>query len=108
MHLEDWAKEALKKALPETEDDPEEWVREELSKKTDEVVCRLEGKGYAAHSHVLTGHPNDVIHHSVTAFAADILILGGQGHGFIERLVVGSVALHQAVAEPYSLLIVRP
>ncbi len=39
---------------------------------------------------------------------ADLLIVAAQGHGFIERMHVGSLSLHEAVAEEYSLLILRP
>ncbi|AIE86598.1 putative universal stress protein UspA [Fimbriimonas ginsengisoli Gsoil 348] len=38
---------------------------------------------------------------------ADLLILGAQGHGFIERLLIGSLALHEVVAEPFSVLVLR-
>lgn len=108
MHMETWAKEALVSSLPQVGGDAEGWVHKELSDKSDATAEKFRAAGYTVHTHVLKGHPNDVLHHAMSAFAADILICGGQGHGFMERLVVGSVALHQAVAESYSLLIVRP
>jgi nucleotide-binding universal stress UspA family protein len=38
---------------------------------------------------------------------ADILVMGAQGHGFVERVFIGSVSLHQALYEPYPVMIVR-
>ena len=38
---------------------------------------------------------------------ADLLVLGAQGHGFLERLTTGSVSLDQAVARPYSVIVMR-
>jgi nucleotide-binding universal stress UspA family protein len=37
----------------------------------------------------------------------DLLILGAQGHGFLHRIMLGSVALHQIAVEEYPVLIVR-
>lgn len=37
----------------------------------------------------------------------ELLILGAQGHGFWERLTVGSVSFHQAIAESHSVLMLR-
>jgi nucleotide-binding universal stress UspA family protein len=39
---------------------------------------------------------------------SDLLIVGARGHGFVERLVIGSLSLHMVVAEPFSVLVVRP
>ena len=36
-----------------------------------------------------------------------LMILGAQGHGFIERLLIGSTSLHQVAAEPYPVLVLR-
>ncbi|RYG31629.1 universal stress protein, partial [bacterium] len=38
---------------------------------------------------------------------SDLLILGARGHGLIERLLIGSLALHVVVAEPYSVMVLR-
>jgi nucleotide-binding universal stress UspA family protein len=108
VHIEEWLEEPLKKSLPQIGDDVKAWVHSEVSAKSEAAATRLRASGYETHSHVLSGHPNDVLHHAMHAFGGDILILGGQGHGFVERLIVGSVALHQAVAEDYSVLILRP
>lgn len=108
IHIEEWLEAPLKKSLPQIGDDVQAWAHEEVSQKSEEAAKRLRKLGYETHCHVLTGHPNDVLHHAMHAFGGELLILGGQGHGFVERLIVGSVALHQAVAEEYSVLILRP
>jgi hypothetical protein len=41
------------------------------------------------------------------AMSADLLILGAKGHGFLERITMGSVSLRQAIAGMYSTLILR-
>jgi nucleotide-binding universal stress UspA family protein len=38
---------------------------------------------------------------------ADLLIVAAKGHGFFERLVIGSVSFQQAVGEKYSVLVLR-
>ena len=108
LHMESWAKEAIASSLPQTGGDPEGWVLHELETKSEAVAKKFGAYGCHVHTHVIKGHPNEVLHHAMSAFGGDLLICGGQGHGFVERLVVGSVALHQAVAESFSLLIIRP
>ena len=105
--IEPWALDVLKATVPQI-DDPAAWVENELGARSEVVAQKIQKAGYSVYTHVLKGHPNDVLRHAMSAFSGDVLICGGQGHGFVERLVVGSVALHQAVAEHYSLLIVRP
>jgi nucleotide-binding universal stress UspA family protein len=39
--------------------------------------------------------------------AADLLVIGAQGTGVLERLFVGSVAMHQVVNEPWNLMLLR-
>jgi nucleotide-binding universal stress UspA family protein len=53
------------------------------------------------------GHPNDVINDAMAQTNADLLILGAQGHGFIERHALGSTSMHFVVAEDHNLLILR-
>jgi nucleotide-binding universal stress UspA family protein len=49
--------------------------------------------------------------HEVIADAmrdADLLVIGAQGHGFLDRLRMGSVSFRQVVAEPHHVLVLRP
>lgn len=88
--------------------DAERWIEESVSERNAEVCAKLEAAGYRTGSVVLRGKPNDAIHHAMEAVRADLLIVGSQGSGAMERTLVGSVSLHQAVAEFYPVLIVRP
>jgi len=106
-HVEPWAKDVIDACIPEGED-ANDWLKREFLSRSEDVGRKFREAGYEVHVHVLQGHPNEVLHHAMSAFGCDVLVLGGQGHGFVERMVVGSVALHQAVAEPYSIFIVRP
>jgi nucleotide-binding universal stress UspA family protein len=56
---------------------------------------------------VAPGPVNDAIRACMAETQADLLILGAQGHGFWDRLTLGSVSFHQAFAEAYPVLILR-
>jgi nucleotide-binding universal stress UspA family protein len=83
------------------------WIEEHLRSLSSGVVDQLRTAGYRATSTVACGKANDVIRHAMQDTESDVLVLGAQGHGFIQRLLVGSTSLHQVVAEPYPVLVVR-
>ena len=84
-----------------------EWLRGRVEEKNAAIVDRLKAIGIEAVSMVEEGHPNEVIKLAMKSCSAELVILGAHGHGFLERLVVGSTSLHQVVAEPYSALVIR-
>lgn len=86
----------------------EKWLAKTAKKKTNEVVEKLSKAGFSCTGEVLNLPVNEAISHAMKDTGADLLVMGAQGHGFMHRLVLGSVSLHQVVAEPYSVLIVRP
>ncbi|MGV3618527.1 MAG: universal stress protein [Fimbriimonas sp.] len=69
---------------------------------------RLRDAGFEVRTLCMSGHVNDVVRGLVIDSRADLVILGAQGHGWLERALFGSIALAQAVAEPHSVLILRP
>lgn len=83
-------------------------IHEKVEELTDAVSSILSKAGYRGESHTIRGYPNTVIADQMKKLDADILIIGAQGHGFLERMLVGSTALHQMVTEPYPVLIIRP
>lgn len=85
----------------------DQWIQSKLDEKCRALVGRLSQHGYEADYTLEKGHPNKVIGETMAKTKADLLIMGAQGHGFIDRLFVGSVSFHQLVAEPHSLLILR-
>jgi nucleotide-binding universal stress UspA family protein len=83
-------------------------IRDHLVKMTEEASTTLARAGYLGEAQVVRGFPNTVIGEQMKIREADLLIIGAQGHGFFERLLVGSTALHQVVAESYPVLVIRP
>jgi nucleotide-binding universal stress UspA family protein len=93
--------------LPEFVQDPGAWVQESLDKRNKEVAARLASLGCTIETRIADQHPNEAIAQVMKETNADLLILGAQGHNWIERLTLGSVSFHQVVAEPYSVLVLR-
>ncbi|HVL39376.1 MAG TPA: universal stress protein [Fimbriimonadaceae bacterium] len=85
----------------------DEEVRESLHEKGERLSRALIRGGYASRPHVMKGHPRQVLSKAMEEAKADLMIVGAQGHGFLERLFVGSVSLHQITAEPYPVLLLR-
>ena len=82
-------------------------IEERFHEKLEAIATKFKAVGYNVETAVREGHANDVIRTSMLERHADLLILGAHGHSFLERLLVGSVSLHQAVSESYSVLLMR-
>lgn len=85
----------------------DQFMQTKIEERNQEVVTKLQAAGYSATSKVVHGAATDALRQAMQEFEADILVVAAQGHGFWQRLMVGSVALHQVVAEPYPVLILR-
>lgn len=96
------------KEMPEVAGDEEGWLGQRLLRQNEAIATRFRGVGIEATGVVIDGHPNEAIRRAMEETEADLLILGAQGRGFIERLTMGSVSFYQAVSEKYSVLILRP
>jgi nucleotide-binding universal stress UspA family protein len=83
-------------------------LHQKLTALSELAVSKLRRAGYTAHYEMKPGNVHDAINRAMDEIKPDLLILGAQGHGFLDRLLVGSVALHHVVAEPHSLMIIRP
>lgn len=105
--LSDEQEKLLQANLPALSGMVDGWIDEHLQSLNAKVVEKLKAAGYTATSRVGSGRPNDVIRQAMQDTQADVLVLGAQGHGFIERLFIGSCAMHQVLAEPYPVLVVR-
>lgn len=97
----------LRKHVPGVEGSWDTWVEGHLAERNAEVCERLKKAGYKTSSRVVNANTNDAIRSAMQDTQSDLLVIGAHGHGFVERLFVGSTALHQAVSEPYPVLIVR-
>lgn len=78
-----------------------------LRERGTQAVARLESAGIKAGFSLRPGEVHYAIEHEMKINNADLLILGAQGHGFLERLLIGSTALHQVVGTDHSVLIMR-
>ena len=83
------------------------WVREELEQSNQSVISRLQYGGLECKSRVESGFITETLERVMKEEEADLLIVGAQGHGFVDRLTLGSVSLDQVVKKLYSVLIVR-
>lgn len=83
--------------------DPPSKEREHLN----ELVAHLRESGMNAEAHVVEGSLHEVIDAMMESTEADLLVMGARGHGFIDRLLVGSNSLQQVVASPHSVLLLR-
>jgi nucleotide-binding universal stress UspA family protein len=87
--------------------DVSSWVRTEFERNNQKVLQRLAPLGAACKSRVESGNVGNVLENVMKEEKADLLVLGAQGHGFMQRLMLGSVSLDQALKRPYSVLVMR-
>lgn len=99
--------EILHANLPALNGHIDQFIEGKLDEKCKELVGKLSQHGYEADYNLMKGHPNHLIAAEMKRTGSELLIMGAQGHGFIDRLFVGSVSFHQLVAEPYSVMILR-
>ena len=73
-----------------------------------ELVQRLTERGFNANARIWTGHVPHAIDVAVKESQSDLLVIGAQGHGFIDRLFAGSVASAVLAHASYPVLVIRP
>lgn len=84
------------------------WLRSELENANQKVCKQLSAIGATCKSRVESAsNVSDKLADIMREEKADLLIVGAQGRGFIERMTVGSVALDQVMKRHYSVLVVR-
>lgn len=108
FELADYEEETLNRNLPVLEGKIADWVEETVRTANKRSAEKLEAAGYRVTTHVVRGRPNDALREGMQDGHADLMIVGAQGKGFLERALIGSVSLHQVVAEPYPVLVIRP
>lgn len=86
-------------------------LKPEIETRMDELnanVCeKLQHAGIECDYRLVHDHPNQAIEATMEATDSDLLILGARGHGFWDRIRLGSVSHHQVVATPHNVLVVR-
>ena len=78
-----------------------------LSQQNEKLSREFSILGAKLSSEAVMGRPGPVLDEAYLANHADLLILGAQGHGFFERLTLGSVSFHQVVSTSHNVLVLR-
>lgn len=97
----------LSRDLPDLGGNVEQIIEQHLSGRMEEVAQKLDSAGFSSRTFLRRGHPNKALSKIMEESGANLMIVGAQGHGFLERLLIGSVSLHQVVAEQYPVLLIR-
>jgi nucleotide-binding universal stress UspA family protein len=79
-----------------------------METKSAEIADSLREAGIPALYEVVEGDVSPVLDRQMRLSNAELLIMGAQGHGFMDRMFIGSSSLHQVVGTPHSILILRP
>ncbi len=82
--------------------------RKFMEAKSLRMIEHLKEAGIEAEFKVVIGELGDVIDRQMKLNESELLIMGAQGHGFMDRLFIGSSTLRQVVNTPHSVLILRP
>lgn len=103
--------ERLRPYLPHVAVDPAEALRRDLESKNQQLIERLHAATRpmpVTFASRVSGDPvNEAIAHTMQETQSELLIVGAQGHSFLDRLSLGSVSFHQAMTAPYSVLVLR-
>lgn len=78
-----------------------------LQAKNRELVEKLAPIGSVFRTQVLQGSVPESIEEMMKAEHADLLVIAAQGHGFVERLFIGSTSMKLALTQKKSVLILR-
>lgn len=83
-------------------------VERELRQKSHCLVQHFNEAGIPAEYRLAQGDVTQAVEAAADLADADLVIVGGRGHGFLERLLIGSVSLQIALTLPHNVLILRP
>lgn len=81
---------------------------QELRLRCEHLCDTLWKQRIQAETLVMDAPPGRAIDCAMDRTGANLLIMAAQGHSFFQRLMIGSLSLHEAVAGNHSLLILRP
>ncbi len=82
-------------------------LQEEVREQNEKLCARLREKGVEASSLLSSSPPQDAIATTMKETNADLLILGAQGHGFWDRVRLGSVSYYEVIATDHNVLVLR-
>jgi nucleotide-binding universal stress UspA family protein len=107
FNVSDYELSLLRSTVPALGDEAEEWITQEVRRRTEAIAETVGGGELEVETMVERGHANDVLRRAMEEHRGDLLVLGAKGRGWMDRMLIGSVSLHQALAEKHSTLIVR-
>jgi len=87
--------------------DVSRWVQERLRVESDRVAERLLAAGYEVSIEIRQEEVPEAIVHSMEQNQAYLLVLGAQGHSFVERMTMGSVSMHEVIYGRHPVLVIR-
>ncbi|MEA2027223.1 MAG: universal stress protein, partial [Chloroflexota bacterium] len=67
-------------------------IRRQAEKSLDIARARLMAAGLVVETSVASGRPADVIVSLAEQTSADVIVVGGRGHGTLESMLLGSVS----------------
>jgi nucleotide-binding universal stress UspA family protein len=79
----------------------------DVQAKSENLARTFEIFGATSRAVVRRGFAIEEIAITMAQTKADLLIVGAQGHGFFDRVLLGSVSLHEVVSESYPVLVLR-
>jgi nucleotide-binding universal stress UspA family protein len=82
-------------------------LRREFEQRNEALAGEFRAAGYAVTHEAPVASANEAIVHAMEEKRAELLIINAQGHGFVERMLIGSVSMHQVMIEPHSVLLIR-
>jgi nucleotide-binding universal stress UspA family protein len=84
------------------------WLNETIAERTEAVADKLAKAGLEVTFSVVETPATDAIRNAMRDTHADLLIIGAHGNTQPPGAKIGSVALHQVVAEHYPILMIQP
>jgi len=97
----------MKDISPQVPANISKWLEDHMELQNQILKERLSKLGIEIQSRVIEGEPEAAIETTMQDTQSKLLIMGAQGHGFIERLVTGSLTFRQAASGKHSVLILR-
>lgn len=83
------------------------WMESQLESQNQKVISRLASLGCTFSSVVSGESPEAAIPRVLAESSSELLIVGSQGHGFFERLTVGSLSYDAVMTGSTSVLVLR-
>jgi nucleotide-binding universal stress UspA family protein len=105
--VDDLARSAAFASHPEVAAFAPEKLASRLADQGMELADRLAPLGADVEVKVVEGDADNVIMNAAKELQPDLVVLGAQGHGFIERHTLGSTSMHLTLAGEFNLLILR-